>query len=128
MIGDTIETIYIKHIFSGEESMSLAQKMASAEATISRKMEELKSVTTTIKADMASQEGVLHSCAEKLRSGYEMRPVEANVKYEKGIVKYVDRDTGEILEERPMTQDEQLRMMGERIDAEKIIREASKEE
>ncbi len=120
------ETIYIKHIFAGEEVMELARKMAGAEATISRKMEELKSVSTTIKADIAIQEGILHSSAEKLRSGYEMRPKEADVKYEKGVIKYVDKDTGEILEERPMTQDEQLRLSGTRTDAEQIIRESSK--
>lgn len=137
MVDNLTETIYAKHTFTGEESMELARRMASAEATISRKMEELKSVSTTIKADIAIQEGILHSCAEKLRSGYEMRPKEADVKYEKGVVKYVDKETGEILEERPMTQDEQLRLSGTRvnteskghgIDAEKIIREASKEE
>ncbi len=43
-----------------------------------------------------------------------MRPVEANVTYEKGVVKYVDKDTGEILEERPMTQEEQMRLTDEK--------------
>ncbi len=123
------ETIYTKYVFSGEEIMGLAHKMASAEATISRKMEELKSVTTTIKADIASQEGILHSCAEKLRSGYEMRPKEVDLDYKtKGIVKYVDKETGEVLEERPLTEDEQLRLTGKRIDAEDIIRQAREEE
>ncbi len=121
-------TIYTKHIFTGEEAMELAHRMASAEATISRKMEELKSVTTTIKADIATQEGILHSCAEKLRSGYEMRPREADVKYEKGMVKYVDKDTGEILEERPLTQEEQMHLSETRVSAEQVIREASEEE
>ncbi len=128
MVENLTQTIYVKYIFPDKELLELSRKMASAEATISRKMEELKSVTTTIKADIAAQEGVLHSNAEKLRSGYEMRPKEADVKYEKGLVKYVDKETGEILEERPMTQDEQLKMTGVRTDAEKIIREASEEE
>jgi len=122
------ETIYTKHIFTGEEIMELGRKMAGAEATISRNTEELKSVTTTIKADIAVQEGILHGCAEKLRSGYEMRPKEADVKYEKGTVKYLDKETGEILEERPMTQDEQLRLNEHRVDAEKVIRDAREAE
>lgn len=122
------QTMYVKYIFIDKERLEMAQKMASAEATISRKMEELKSVTTTIKADIATQEGILHSFSEKIRSGYEMRPKEVDVRYEKGMVKYVDKETGEVLEERLMTQDEQLRLSGTRIDAEKIIREAREKE
>lgn len=122
------ETIYVKYVFTDKELLEMSRRMARAEAAINEKMDELKSVSTTIKADIATQEGILHSCAEKLRSGYEMRLKEVEVKYEKGIVKYVDKDSGEILEERPMTQEEQLRLSGTRIDADKIIRESSKEE
>lgn len=104
------QTIWVKHLFTREEMSELAQKMASAEASISEKTDELKSVSTMIKAEIATQEGILHSCAEKLRSGYEMRPREADVNYDKGIVKYVDKETGEIIEERPMTHEEQLRL------------------
>ncbi len=123
------ETIYTKYEFTEEEKMGLAHKMASAEANINRKLEELKSASTTIKADIAVQEGILHSSAEKLRSGYEMRPKEVAIDYKtKGIVKYVDKDTGEVLEERPITEDEQLRLTGKRVDAEDIIRQAREEE
>jgi hypothetical protein len=121
-------TVYIKHTFIDKEIIDLSHKMASAEATINRKMEELKSVTTTIKADIAIQEGILHSNAEKLRSGYEMRPIEANVKYDKGIVTYFNKESGEVYEERPMTPDEQLRLTGKAIDAEEIIREDNEDE
>lgn len=122
------QTIYVKYTFTDRESLDLARKMGRAEAAIKEKMDELKSVSTTIKADIATQEGILHSCAEKLRSGYEMRPTECDVKYDKGIAKYVDKSTGEILEERPMTQDEQLRLSEGWVDAEKVIRDARKEE
>ena len=122
------ETIWTKHVFSGDEVLELGQKMARAESIISEKADQLKSVTTAIKAEIASHEAILHACAEKLRTGYEMRPKDVDISYEKGIVKYVDKETGEILEERPMTQDEQLRLSGKRIDAEDIIREASEEE
>jgi len=123
-----VETIWVKHVLTGDEVMDLAQKMARAEANINEKGDQLKSVSTAIKAEITTQEGILHSCAEKLRSGYEMRPRDADVSYEKGIVKYVDKETGEILEERPMTHEEQLRLSGTRIDAEDIIREAREKE
>jgi len=125
---DITETIWIKHVLAGDEIMDLAQKMARAEASINEKLDQLKSVSAAIKAEIATQEGILHSCAEKLRSGYEMRPKEVSVNYDKGLVKYVDKETGEILEERSMTQDEQLRLSDVRIDAEDIIRQARKEE
>ncbi len=113
------ETIWIKHVLTNDEVVELAQKMAMAESSITEKADQLKSVSTTIKAEIATQEGILHSCAEKLRSGYEMRPREADVTYEKGIVKYVDKGTGEILDERPMTQEEQLRLNSAGTDREK---------
>ena len=122
------ETIWLKHVFSGDEIFALAQKMARAEANINEKSDQLKSVSIAIKAEIATQEGILHSSAEKLRSGYEMRPTEADVKYEKGIVKYVDKETGEIIEERPMTQEEQLRLSPAWVDAEKVIQQARDEE
>ncbi len=119
------QTIYTKYVFTDKESLELSRKMARAEAAINEKLDELKSVSTTIKADIAVQEGILHSCAEKLRSGYEMRPKDVDVKYDKGVVKYIDRDTGEVLVERPMPQDEQLRLPGQRVDAEDIIRQSN---
>ena len=127
-MSNLTETIWIKCVLTNDEIVELAQKMARAEATVSEKSDQLKSVSTTIKAEITTQEGILHSCAEKLRSGYEMRPKETDVSYEKGIVKFVDKKTGEILEERPMTQDEQLRLNSTRIDAEEIIRQANEEE
>ncbi len=124
-----IETIWVKHLFTSEESMSLGQKMAQAESIIGAKSDELKSVSTTIKADIASQEGVLHSCAEKLRTGYELRQQECFADYSvKGRVKYIAKDTSEILEERDLTEDEQLRLSGKRTDAEDIIRQSTEEE
>jgi hypothetical protein len=125
---DILETLWLKHTLTADENLALAQSMARAEAVINEKADELKSVSTTIKAEIATQEGILHSCAEKLRSGYEMRQRQCRVTYDKGIIKYVDKDTGEILEERPMTQDEQLRLTGNRVDAETIIRQASEED
>ena len=117
------QVIWVKHTFADKEITELAHKMARAEAVISEKQDALKSVTTAIKAEIAMQEMELHSSAEKLRTGYEMRSKECNVKYENDLIKFVDKETGEVLEERPMTKDEQLRLTGERVDAEQIIRE-----
>ena len=122
------QTIYVKYTFTDTESLELSRKMAGAVASISERMDELKSVSTTIKADITVQEGILNSCAEKLRFGYEMRPVECDVKYDNNIAKFVNMASGEVVEERPMTQDEQMRLNERRIDAEVLIRQSSQEE
>ena len=121
-MNNLTRTVWVKHLFTGEEIIELGQKMARSEAIMSEKADTLKSVSTAIKAEIASEEGVLHSCAERLRSGYEMRPKDCTLEYGKGIVKYIDKGTGEILEERPMTQEEQMALTSTVTDAEDIIR------
>ncbi len=122
------ETVQVKRELTQVESLDLAQTMARAEATMGEKADDLKSVTAQIKADIAVQEAVLHACAEKLRSGYKMVSIECVVKYDKGTATYADKDSGEIIETRHMTQEEQLRLSEHRVDAEQVIRQASKEE
>jgi hypothetical protein len=122
------ETRFVRHTFTEKEIVELAQKMARAESTIGEKADELKSVSTTIKAEIAEQEAILHKCAEKLRSGYEVTPKECNVSYNGNKIKYVEHQTGEVIEEREMTDEEQLKLTEHRIDAEKIIRQARAEE
>ena len=122
------ETIWIKHSFNDVELVALAQRMARAESIISEKADELKSVVSTIKGEIAEQEGILHSSSEKMRTGYEMRQQKVFADYSvQGMVKYIDMATGEVVEERALTEDEQLRLSGKRTDAEKVIREDNKE-
>ncbi len=121
------QTLWRRHTFDDKERLVLASQMAQAEAMIRGKQDELKSVTDAIKADISVQVALLHSCAEKLRSGFYEIPKECNVSYAKGIVKYVDKDTGEILEERPMTDGEQATLAGARRDAESLIRQDNEE-
>ena len=129
----TTDVMWVRYIFTNEENTVLAQQMARAEAVISEKADTLRSVSASIKAEIATQEGILHSCAEKLRSGYEMRPQEVDLKYDyqNAVIQKLDKITGEILEERPMTKDEQLKLVETNVpgtDAEDIIRQASAEE
>lgn len=120
------QTVYVKHEFTQAEKLDIANKMAWAENAISEKMDNLKSYTQTIKGEIAIQEEISHNCAGKLRSGYEMVPREATPKYESGVVKLVDCETGEVLEERPMTKDEQLRLSNS-LNADDVIKEIEKE-
>jgi len=123
------ETVYIKHPFTDKELLEVARKMSRAESTIREKEDELKSVATTIKAEIAEQDAIIHGCAEKLNSGYEMQKVECSLKYENGKAIYIDRN-GVIVEERDMTESEQMHLVsgGKFTDAEDIIRADNKKE
>jgi hypothetical protein len=123
-----VETRYVKHIFCDKELLELSRKMTGALSCIEEKADELKTASASIKAEIAEQEAILHGCADKLKTGYDMRPRQCTVTYENNNVRYIDKETGEILEEHPMTEDEQLRLTGVRIDAEDIIRQARQEE
>ncbi len=116
------KTLWQRHTFTDKERLQLASQMAQAEAVIRAKKDELKSISDSIKADISAQEAIMHSCGEKLRSGFAEVPKQCDVSYVKGIVKYIDKDTGEILEERPMTEAEQLELSDHREDAENLIR------
>lgn len=125
---ELLETLWIKHTFNSNEIVALAQEMSRAQSVIADKTDELKSAVASIKAEIAMQETVSNSCAKKLCAGYEMLPKECVVTYDKGIAKYVDKHSGEVLQERGMTEEEQLKLTEKRIDAETVIREASANE
>jgi hypothetical protein len=122
------ETRYIKHVFTDKERLEIGNKLTSAMALIDQKTDEIKTTTTAIKAEIAEQEGIINKCATDLRSGYAMRPRQCAYKIEGNKVVYVDKETGEVVEEHEMSEDEQLRLTGVRIDAETIIRQAREEE
>ena len=124
------ETIPIKHIFVDKELIALSRKAARAHSVINEKQDAFKSMATTMKADIAEQEAIINSCSEKINSGYEMIQKECNLKYENGTAKYTDIETGEVLEERPMTQSEQMHLAGTGTwkDAEQVIRADNEKE
>jgi len=119
------ENHFVKHEFTEKELLELSMKMARAEQTIREKEDEMKSFTTTKKAEIAEQDGIIHTCAEQIRSGYRMVMKECSLRYieSNGTVEVVDIESGEVIETRPITKDEQLRLTGKVVDAEDIIRD-----
>ena len=106
------ETKWVKHDFAPGELLAISQNMAQAEAKKREKQDNLKAMKSNISAEIDQAESVIHMCAEKIRSGYEMRPHECKVEYmlDDLKVRFVDIDTGEVIEERLMTKDEQLKL------------------
>ncbi len=106
------ETKYVKHDFTPAELVAISQQMAQAEAKKREKQDDLKAIKSSLTAEIDQAESVIHTCAEKIRSGYEMRPHECKVEYILDDLKgrFIDIETGELLEERLMTKDEQLKL------------------
>ena len=122
MIPKPTGTKYVRHTFTDGELLEISRRMAQSQAQIREREDELKTAASTIKAEIAELEARMSQCGEYLRSGYMMKPKECYLEYSKTTVKYVDKETGEIIEERPMTEDEQLQLTGQRTDAEVLIR------
>ena len=124
------ETIFTRKVFTDKELIDLGRKLSSAERKIREKEDELKTASTTIKADIAGLEAIINGAAAKLEAGYEMIDKECALRYEGGKAKYYDIDTGEFLQERELRSGEQMNITGAGTftDAEKIIRAANEQE
>jgi len=62
------------------------------------------------------------------KAGFIPQNIECTVVYMDKVAVYYDVKTGEKVDERPINESEQLALSENRVDAEKIIRESSKEE
>jgi hypothetical protein len=104
---------FLKVTFSGEEKVEMGSELARLIREKAEIEEQLKSVSADLKSQSVALGGKINSFAEKIRSGYEMANVSCTVKkdYKKGIVKTFRNDTGELVKERPMTDEEkQIKM------------------
>jgi hypothetical protein len=108
----TTTTIYARYTFSDKELLELSRKMGQAALEKKSKEDELKSISSSIKASITTQDGIINENAEKVRSGYEMRAHTCSPKYDikNKVTTYIDVTSGEIIETRPMTENEQLRL------------------
>jgi hypothetical protein len=129
------QTIWIKKQYTDEQKLTLGNLMAEAvkmiigkEAELEALKEEYKEAGDKIKDTISGFHSDLRDAALKLRNGYEEVQRECVISYEGNIIKFADKDTGEIVEEREMTEAEQMRLSGNMVDAEDIIRQARKED
>lgn len=99
---------YLKYDFTEEEIKDLGKNLAKVFADHSEAEARLKSVSTQIKAEIATIEGTMTSLSEKIRSGHEYRDIECRKEfnYTLGKVSVFRNDTDEVIEERAMTGEE----------------------
>lgn len=99
---------YLKYVFTEDEKKSMGNDLAEKFSRHDEAEARLKSVSTQIKSEIATIDAQMSSIAEKMRSGYEYRDVECWIEclYDSGVIQIVRKDTGEVVEERPMTAEE----------------------
>ncbi len=99
---------YLKYTFTEDEIKELGRSLAKVFSDHSEAEGRLKSVSTQIKAEITSLEGIMTMVSEKIRSGYEHRNIDCKKEfdYRLGSVTIIRLDTGEVVEERPMDAEE----------------------
>ena len=116
------ETRHLTRVFTPSEREQFVQEMFREENSIAEQQANLDAYKEQVKAEIGQHEANLLVIKNKLRIGNEQTPVQCIVKYDDGKAKYYRKDTGEFIDERPMSDREQMSLAGGFIDAEQIIR------
>ena len=127
IVDPMVHVVEVKRPYTDKEIIAYSHNMAEAIRTIAEKEAELKAFASGIKDEIAGQESILNDCAARVNAKYEMISVPCSVKYDGKIATFTNKETGEIVEQRELTEEEQLRLTSGWKDAEQIIREDSKD-
>ena len=124
-IRDPMTTIIeTKREYADGEKIEFGKHIVEAMGLITEKEVELKEFAKSIKDEITAQETIMNENAVKLRQGYEMASVMCFVTYDDNkIAIFTNKDTGEVVERRELTEEEQLRLNSQWRDAEAVIRE-----
>ncbi len=98
----------LKYEFNGLEREELGSTLATAVSRKSGLEDEKKSVVSQIGSQINGENFIINEASEKLRSGYEYRPIQVEVTYDykTGTVEITRLDTKEQVEMRDMRADE----------------------
>jgi hypothetical protein len=91
-------------------------------------IDDLKKKIKPLKDSQESERDNISMVLANYKAGSIPVNVECSVVYNGGMTKYYSTESGELVEEHQTSEEEQLMLTGNRTDAEKIIRQASKEE
>ncbi len=106
---------YLKYQFTKEEKADLADSLARGIGELEQKTLQKKDVVKAIDADIAKLESSVSLSATKVKDGYEYRNIDCIIAYDyEAKTKTITRiDTGEIVRESTMTNDElQIPLIG----------------
>ena len=108
IIATSTEDRQLRVPLTEKELLEAGQKLADALQTLVTLDNELQSFKEQIKGKVAEAEGKSSRFGSLVRQKYEYRPVTCEIArdYTAKMLTVVRTDTGEIVEERPMTRDE----------------------
>jgi hypothetical protein len=98
----------LRYTFTAEERQQLGQDLAQTLGEQSGIQEDLEAIKAQFKSKLSEVSGRVNAIANKVRSGYEMRSfkVEKRMDLKAGTYTVVRLDTGEVIEERPLYENE----------------------
>lgn len=99
---------YVKHQFTESEKREMAQDLAQKVSDQQIAEDEKKAVMSDLKSRIDSLAAQANSLATKLNNGYEMRNIKCEIEkdFKGGIVRHIRTDTGEVVRERKMNDDD----------------------
>lgn len=118
--------LYLRCTFTDAEMGELAATMADKTQELKRIDANAKAAAAQFKSDKESAQNEIDNAARKYRDGYEMRDVECEetVDFESGVVRYWRCDTGDLAQERKLTNEERQMRLDE-IETDKTTGAAS---
>ena len=120
--------IQVKRPISSKEKNELLTKIVESDAIITDLVIELKEYTTAKKESIEQERMNISRCCQLARDGFENVTHECTVDYTDNISKFTDIHTGEVVEEHPTTEEEQLRLNGKWVDANEVIKADTEKE
>jgi hypothetical protein len=127
-VSTITKTVQIRKPLTNEQKDNLLKEISDAQLIIDERNEALKAFRDTIKEIIEQQSDIIEMSLANYRAGSLPENVECSITYLDGKAKFVDIKTGEVVDEHEITEAEQLMLSENRVDAEDIIRQASKDD
>ena len=118
------ENHQVKTPISDKEKLELLDKIVKTDFEMNEKIDALREYTKAEKGEIDALGGIISDCCERVRTGFISETYECAVTYEGTHITFTNVKNGEIVEQREMTEEEQLRLTSNRVDAEQVIRQA----
>ena len=111
----TEHTANLKYPFKETEIQGMSQELAESVKAKKIKEDEAKSISSQYKSEIDGFQAKLSSLSEKITSGWEMRMIKCRetIDWEKDIRTVVRLDTGEVIDQGPIPEDQRQMMLND---------------
>lgn len=108
----------LKYFFNEEDQLLLGRELAKEGGLLIDSKERKKDVDDQLKSEITGHEMKVQSICRKVNNGYEYRDIDCEEKHNfaQGVVTITRLDTGEMVKERAMTEDERQKDLDLEVD------------